>query len=262
MARYGIWRPLASNWSAQLRIQKHDLIILHTMVGSLWGTDAYFRQNGYGGNEAHFGVGHDGELLQWQDTDWQTDANGAANRRAISIETADIGQGFPRWNTRDGNAVPAWTSAQVDKLIDLIVWICQTHNIPCVGVLDSKPERRGVAYHRLGVPGYVVPGGELWSSARGKSCPGPARIKQIPNIIARAANILDSSQQALTKEQISRLQYVLNAWYRLQKPDWYPLAVDGILGPKTTVAIKYFQHWAGLPETGIADARTLRTLNV
>lgn len=260
--RYGTWRPLAGNWSAQPRMQKHDLIILHTMVGSLWSTDSYFRNRGYGGAEAHFGVGHDGQLLQWQDTDWQAEANGAANNRAISIETADLGEGFAPWNTQDGNAVPAWTDAQVDRIIDLIVWICRTHAIPCVPVLDSKPGRRGVAYHRLGVPGNVVPGGELWSSARGKTCPGPARIKQIPNIIARAKNVLDHTDQSLTKEQITRLQFVLNAWYRLQKPAWYPLVVDGLYGPKTTAAVKYFQHWANLPETGIADAITLRTLNV
>jgi hypothetical protein len=69
------WVPLAANWDKQPRLLKHDLVILHTMVGSLWGTDGYFRRDGYGGAESHFGVGYDGEILQWQDTNYKAEAN-------------------------------------------------------------------------------------------------------------------------------------------------------------------------------------------
>lgn len=187
MARYGTWKPLASNWEAQPRIARYDLLIFHTMVGSLWGTDGYFRKDGYGGSESHWGVGYDGECLQWQDTTRQADASGAANVRSLSVETADTGTGFAAWT---GSNVPAWTPKQLDRLVDLTVWCCKTHNIPCVLVPDSKPGRRGIAYHRLGVPGYAIAGGELWSSARGKVCPGDRRILQVPTIVQRAAAIL------------------------------------------------------------------------
>jgi hypothetical protein len=164
---------------------RYDLVIAHTAVGSLEGVYNYFRRDGYGGAESHFMVGYDGTVWQFQDTQYQAEANGAANRRAISIETADIGIGFQRWDTADGGAVPAWTNAQLDALVKLIGWICTTHNIPRVAVTDSLPSRRGIAYHRLGVPGYAVPNGEIWSSSRGKTCPGPRRIAQLPGIIAR-----------------------------------------------------------------------------
>lgn len=202
MARYGTWRPLASNWASQPKMAKYDLVILHTMVGSLAGTDNYFKGDGYGGPESHFGVGYDGTVYQWQDTLYQAEANATANKRAISIETADMGTGFPPWNTSDGAAVPAWTQAQLDALVKLVDWICTKHGIPRTAVPDSLPTRRGIAYHRLGVPGYIVSGGETWSSARGKQCPGPKRIAQIPGIIARLNKEEDIMATAAELRQI------------------------------------------------------------
>lgn len=153
------------------------------MVGSLTGTDSYFRADGYGGSESHFGVGYDGTVYQWQDTDYQAEANGAANARAISIETADTGTGFPKWT---GSNVPPWNEAQLRALDDLVAWCCRTHDIPLVVAPDSRRSTRGVGYHRLGVAPYKVADGETWSSAYGKVCPGEARIKQIPGIVERA----------------------------------------------------------------------------
>ena len=191
MARYGTWRPLADDWDRQVRMARYDLILLHTMVGSLWGTDRYFRANGYRGAESHWGVGHDAETLQWQDTRFRAEANGAANDRALSIETADYGPGFDKWNLNDGSQVPAWTPAQVERLADLIAWCCAEHDIPCELIPDSRPHRRGIGYHRQGCDPWRVDGGEKWSSAYGKVCPGARRIAQIPDIVARARRILD-----------------------------------------------------------------------
>lgn len=192
MARYGTWRPLASDWALQRLMRAHDIICVHTMVGSLWGTDVYFYSGGYGGTESHFGVGHDGEVVQWQDTDHQADANLDGNWHVLSIETADRGPGFPDWDT-SGDDVPAWTEAQIARLADLVAFLCREHDIPCELIPDTKPGRRGIGYHRQGVPGYVVPGGELWSSSRGKVCPGRRRIAQVPEVIRRARLLLDGS---------------------------------------------------------------------
>lgn len=177
---------------------RHDLIILHTMVGSLEGTDGYFRRDGYGGAESHFGVGGLGTVYQWQDTLYRAEANGAANSRAISIETADMSKPFPQWNTQDGNAVPAWTDDQCEAIAGILAWCSTVHAIPLVAVTNSKPGGRGVGYHRLGVPGsraatVSVTGGELWSSAAGKVCPGPRRTAQIPAIIRAAIDIRDKT---------------------------------------------------------------------
>lgn len=263
MARYGTWRPLANNWASQSRMARYDLLIFHTMVGSLGGTDDYFRADGYGGSESHFGVGHDGTCYQWQDTDFRAEANGAANPRAVSVETADVGAGFPAWNTNDGSQVPSWTDSQVNRLVALTVWVCKAHNIPCILVPDSRPERRGVAWHRLGVPGYIVSGGEAWSSARGKACPGTRRIAQIPGIVARAALVLgqggksasNPSQPASTRidrPSISEgdtgdLVVSAQAWFKRM----YSYAKDLDLGPRrygpqTIAVVRQFQSRVGI----------------
>src|SRR3989304_2012376 len=55
---------------------------------------------------------------------------------------------------------------------------------------DSEPGRRGLAYHRQGVDPWRVDGGQRWSTAYGKECPGPTRIRQLSEeIIPRARQI-------------------------------------------------------------------------
>src|SRR5215217_3425693 len=70
------------------------LVLAHTMVGSLLGTERFFRD--LTGVESHFGIGGptdgadlDGVIFQWMSTDRQADANLDANSFAISIETSE-----------------------------------------------------------------------------------------------------------------------------------------------------------------------------
>jgi peptidoglycan hydrolase-like protein with peptidoglycan-binding domain len=181
----------------------HDVFCFHTMVGSLAGTRSMFLRNGYGGTESHFGTGAAGELEQWQDVAFTADANLDGNGYVISVENADFGAGFPKWNTNDGSAVPAFTDAQIATLIRLGVaaalpgdkpgslhadcprdWACYRDGIPPRLIPDTKRGRRGFAYHAQGVPGNeLVSGGVAWSSARGKVCPGRRRIEQIKSVI-------------------------------------------------------------------------------
>jgi hypothetical protein len=163
-----------------------------------------FHENGYGGTESHFGTGERGEGKQWQDIAYTADANYDGNSTVISIENADYGGVFGKWNTNDGNAVPAFTDAQVKRLIDLGTalalpgtagygsmhrlcpksWSCYENGIPAVLIPDTKPGRRGFGYHAQGVAGQgLVSGGVKWSKAYGKVCPGARRIKQIKEII-------------------------------------------------------------------------------
>ncbi len=179
----------------QARMRAHDIICIHTMVGSLRGTDKYFKADGWGGTESHFGTGYDGEIIQWQDCGWTADANLNGNRHVISIENADLGTGFPKWNTKDGGAVPAFTDAQIEANARIIAWACREYDIPCELIPDSKPGRRGIGYHRQGVPGHMVADGEKWSNAPGKVCPGDRRIAQIPAIIRRARVIMGQSKE-------------------------------------------------------------------
>ncbi|OQO89943.1 hypothetical protein B1813_19070 [Saccharomonospora piscinae] len=173
------------------RMSSHDIFCFHTMVGSLAGTDAYFEQGGYYGVESHFGVGgssdgvRDGYVIQWQDTTYCADANLDGKPTVLSVETSDGGDPDRPWSPR-----------QIDALVDLAVWVCRTHNIPPVLIPDTRPGRRGLAYHRQGCDHsssyrprgapydqWRVPGGVKWSGVLGKVCPGDVRIRQLVDTV-------------------------------------------------------------------------------
>lgn len=120
------------------------------------------------GLESHFWIGWNGEIYQYMDTDRRADANGEANGFAISIETAST-----------THASEPWTDAQVAALIRLCVWLCATH--PGIATrLMEHPTDSGLAWHiQFGAPGP-------WTKARGKVCPGPARIAQFRDVIVPA----------------------------------------------------------------------------
>src|SRR5690606_31424977 len=148
---------------------------------------SYFRQGGYSGTESHFGVGYDGEILQWQDDNYTADANLQGNDDCISIETADRGTGFPNWNT-SGDNVPPWTSAQITAIAKIIAKVAPRHGIPIVLISKTYDSTKGIGYHRQGVDPYRTHG-ERYSTAFGKVCPGRRRIAQIPEIINLARRI-------------------------------------------------------------------------
>lgn len=215
------WQPLGRP-SDESAMRSHDLICVHTMVGTLPGTDDFFEDDGFGGTESHFGTGGDGACIQWQDLAFSADANLDGWHRVISIENADMGPGFPAWS---GSNVPRFTEPQADRLEDLIAWLCskEAHadcptgwkchqvGIPPVFVPDSKPGRRGICVHRQGIDGNFpdvpllrgrVSGGERWSSAGGKACPGDRRILQTANEIVPAvrARLNQEDDMQLTDE--------------------------------------------------------------
>lgn len=156
----------------------HDVVCVHTMVGYLAGTESMFRQDGWTGTESHFGVGGpadgalDGTVYQWVDTDDQADANLQGNHRLISIETSD-----------GGDETNPWSDAQLDAITGIIVWACQTYDIPAALIADSTPGQRGIGYHRQGIDPWRVAGGEKWSNANGKVCSGDVRIGQLVDVV-------------------------------------------------------------------------------
>ena len=159
-------------------MEAHDVVCVHTMVGFLAGTESMFHQDGWSGTESHFGVGGpadgalDGTVYQWVDTDDQADANLQGNHRLISIETSD-----------GGDETNPWSDAQLDAITSLVVWACRTHDIPAELIADSAPGRRGIGYHRQGIDPWRVAGGEKWSNANGKVCPGDVRIAQLVDVV-------------------------------------------------------------------------------
>jgi hypothetical protein len=203
---------------AESRMTSHDIICVHTMVGTLAGTDAMFEHDGFGGTESHFGTGGDGACIQWQDLAYSADANLDGWARIISIENADMGAPFPTWG---GSDVPRFSEPQADRLTDLLRWLCSVEahadcpaswtchreGIPAQFIPDSKPGRRGIGVHRQGCDGNFpappsiyagrVPGGEKWSSALGKVCPGDRRIDQLVNEII--PNLQEDDMPAYTE---------------------------------------------------------------
>ena len=185
-------RMPGAKWSGEHsprnKIQRYDIVCIHTIVGYA------------PAHAAHFSTSGGGTIWQSRDTKYRSAANLNGNHRIIAIENADHGAGFPKWS---GDNVPPFTPQQIESIAKICAWAHKTHGIPLVACPNSKPGSRGIAYHRQGIDGNFsgyryggrVPGGEVWTEAYGKVCPGDARIAQIPQIIARARQLagLDSS---------------------------------------------------------------------
>lgn len=170
---FSVWRPFSGKSKVPL---KQDIVCVHTMVGTLAGSWDW--ANRPGTPYWHYGVNGVGTAWQCHDLAFRSAANLNGNHRVIPIETSDMKEGvFPNTWTN-----PPWTDAQVAMLIKLIAWLCIRFNIPPVLIPDTKPGRRGLAYHRQGIAPQLVPGGEIWSKAAGKSCPA-ARVQQFINVV-------------------------------------------------------------------------------
>lgn len=224
------YTPLGAQ--TQRRMTDHDIACLHTMVGYLTSTDRYFRiSNGAGfrGTESHFGLGGkwgpdlggglDGAMWQWQDIAFSADANLDGWYNVISLETADNGgpqvKDIPPWTPKQCEAIAKWLAWICSKAAHAkcpSTWTCHKVGIPLRLIANTKPGQRGVGYHAQGVPGNgLVAGGNAWSSSPGKECPTPQRIRQIPAIITRAAQIAGATEGGLTVADINTIVTKIDA---------------------------------------------------
>ena len=170
------WRPITVPGGLTRRTSKGRAVVLHVAVSEARSLFGFF--NGNASANSHFYVAKDGTIEQYIDTDYQSWASMAANPSTISVET----QG----GVTDPDGEP-WTDAQVASLARICAWAHATEGTPLAPMLDSKPASTGVGYHKLGINPWRVSGGEVWSSSAGKICPGAAKIRQIPAIIAAAS---------------------------------------------------------------------------
>jgi hypothetical protein len=251
------WRPLPQN-SKQARINPRS-VILHSAVdgkaSDLW---SFFSRNSL---ESHFYVRADGHIVQYIDTQIRADANYKANAFAVSIETDD--NGHPD--------VEPWSGAQVLALIKLVAWVCDTHGIPKAAC--PAWDKAGVGWHSMwGAPSQ-------WTPARGKTCPGAARIAQIktrilpglkhvpvgplPASIASEVSFIQKMNAAASAkpvlrrgdsgEKVKDLQRLLNGSVTAGKP---VIAVDGKFGATTERWLKQYQRDRNIPADGIASRQT------
>lgn len=172
-------RPINKNYTA--RVTTKNCVVLHTSASrTARSLHAWFQRGGANAS-SHFHVDDYGIVEQYVDTKYMSWANGEGNPRAVTIETQGDGTGV-------------WTSACVKSLIALVRWACDTHGIPTRQMASSAASQHGIGWHRLGVNGNFPEegiergrlqrgGGQVWSSARGKVCPGTKRIHQIPGIV-------------------------------------------------------------------------------
>lgn len=200
-------------------------VIDHTIVGSVSGTDSYFRD--HTNVETHFGIRYSGEIWQWMDTAVRADGNYHANMRpdgtgAVSIET-------------EGYASEPWTEAQVDALVQLHVWLALTHD----GIghrICRNPSDPGYGYHVMfGAPGEWTP--------VSKDCPGTKRIKQWrEQVIPRTLAALRGEQEDIVAS-LDDLRKVVREELDKERPEvaeevktrvWSTdLAIPGTRDPQT-----------------------------
>lgn len=158
----GVRAPLGSH-QTQNRITPR-IFVVHTMVGSLAGTDGMFRRDGYTGLESTFGLGgpgdHDGEVWQWQQLNYSADAQAGGNSYCTSVETADA-----------GNPEHPWSPKQLDALVNLGYWWARQVGAP--GKLVTGTAQKGFGYHRQFA---------AWNPNR-HSCPGDVRLKQYTDVV-------------------------------------------------------------------------------
>jgi hypothetical protein len=179
-------------------MDRYDIVCVHTIVGFA------------PAHAAHFSVKADGTIIQSRDTAYRSAANLEGNRRVIAIENEDHGPAFGGTPT-----LPGWvplTDEQVAANARILRWAHETHGIPLQLAPNSRPDSRGLGYHRQGIDGNFnpplfrfpgrVPGGETWTTSPGKVCPTDARIAQLPDILEQASG----DDMAEYAEQLDRIE--------------------------------------------------------
>lgn len=134
----------------------------------------------------HFYLPKQGQAIQYVDLDYVAYAQLDGNPTMVSAES----QG----GMVDADREP-WTDNQCEWAARILAHLHRTEGTPLQVMPDSRPESRGLGYHRLGVDPWRVAGGERWSSSRGKLCPGAAKIAQVPSIVARAAALVNGTTE-------------------------------------------------------------------
>jgi hypothetical protein len=165
MAKYwrAKWRPISVNFTKGGNQPK--LMVVHIMEGTLAGTDSWFH-NPASDVSAHFGVGKDGTIYQWVDTNDQAWHACAANDHSIGVEN-------------EGSSGDKLTAAQILSNARILRWAHRKH--PLLNLwLNIRPETgSGLSYHGLG--------GVAWCNH--PQCPGDPIVAQLPAILEKAKTL-------------------------------------------------------------------------
>lgn len=193
-----IYKPLTVNKGRQ-RMFVYNRMNLHVAVSEA--ASLYGAFNRKGQPDSHFYVRRGtpdqiakrlpATLEQYVDTIYRANADLEGNDATISVET----QG----GVTKPNEEP-WDISQLLAMANLYSWAVDVHRLEKKMATSSQLgyPSKGLSWHRLGVNGNFpeLPnigagrlqrgGGMLYSKSRGKSCPGLAKIEQIPGIFELA----------------------------------------------------------------------------
>jgi len=259
-----------------------DGVVMHST-----GSRAQTSQYGWFSNPAaqassHSHVDNAGEGERYLPDDTVCWANGAGNYRLMAIET-------------QGDGTEPWTAAQLESIAQEVARLHVKYGFPLRLMESSKKTEKGIGYHRLGVPRskwgvgvWLIAGGEKWSSAVGKICPGDPRIKQMPELLDRVKEIVGDKTPTVVPAKVANpkpvkvkkvtvysrgskgakvkdLQRQLNACFPAYRQTVTVgrgrlLVVDGSYGPATEAWVREFQRRAGLVVDGVCGPLTQAAL--
>ncbi|SRR5260221_1443112 len=163
-----LWKPINVNYSKGGN--RPRLFIVHVMQGTLAGTDAWFHDP-ISTVSAHFGVGRNGTVIQWVNTEDIAWHAVAANSRSIGVE-------------HEGWSGEPLTHLQLEATAELFKWASRQY--PAISDwLNTRPDTgSGLSWHGLG--------GQAWGNHPG--CPGAPIIHQLPEILIQAAAVRSVDQ--------------------------------------------------------------------
>ena len=212
MVLEGVSQRLLPQAGTQPRIVPWS-VILHTVVGNPT-LDAFFTywSSNPDGQEGHVSMRVGGAAAQFMPLDVRADNNFRANSfiatvngtptvcGAVSVETGD------NYYAGDPGLGMGWTQlGQRAALEDLLVQICRTTGIPARVCRD--PFDRGIGFHAMWGVNVLGPGegtyGHItdtagrnvqlnnpWTKTTGRTCPGPGKIAEFPNLVTAVAGRL------------------------------------------------------------------------
>ncbi|MGV9181804.1 peptidoglycan recognition protein family protein [Arcanobacterium canis] len=244
-------RPLARKLFSRENRRRTDGVVLHVAASEAPSLYGYFA-NPRTMADSTFYVLRDGTIEQYLPLGKRDWASNRGSLRMFSVET-------------QGMAYGPWTDAQIASLAEIIRWARTIYDFPLRLMASSKTREKGIGYHLLGVPatrtqkalGISQTGGELWSSAPGKVCPGPDRVKQVPLVIKAAAGgtykppagapVAHHAPQppSPAKPAVTGSNSVHTIQARLKGLGFYKGVVDGVAGPMTKAAVVAYQRHQG-----------------
>ena len=231
-----VWHGPIPNRRSRGLVHPAKGVVLHVMEGTLDGTDAWFHDPSAQAS-SHFGVGKDGRMYQWVDTDDAAWAEMAGNSSWISIEC-------------EGHSGDSLTDAQLNAVARLVSWAHENEGFP-LQITDS-PEVPGLGWHGMGA--------RAWGSHF--HCPGdPIKAQRLAILGQHGSDWAQGLIAALpTLQPGAGGQAVRNLQALLLAHGNDPDGIDGSFRLGTQAAVRAFQQGSGLGVDGVAGQETWTTL--